>query len=270
MRFTILGGSGFIGSHLTNYLRESGEDCFVPGRDDRSVFEQELGHVIYCVGLTSDFRHRPFDTVRAHVGFLADILEKSDFESLLFLSSTRVYWRAQNTDEDAPLVVDPGEPDDLYNLSKITGESLCCASGRRNVRIARLSNVIGGGVWSDDFLGSLIEDAVVRGRIILRTSLDSAKDYVAISDVVRLLPQIASAGANRLYNVASGTNLTNRDLVEALSRICGCPVLVSANAPAMRFPQIQIRRIREEFGFNATDALQFVEKLVRDRTLRSG
>ena len=71
----VIGGAGFIGSHLLAHLEKSGYECFAPARDDASVFERELGHVIYCIGLTADFRQRPFDTVRAHVCFLAEVLE---------------------------------------------------------------------------------------------------------------------------------------------------------------------------------------------------
>jgi len=79
MKFTVLGAGGFIGSHLLAHLRQAGHDCFAPARGDATLFAEELGHVIYCIGLTADFRSRPFDTVRAHVCLLADVLEKAPF-----------------------------------------------------------------------------------------------------------------------------------------------------------------------------------------------
>lgn len=247
MKFTILGASGFIGSHLRAYLEKTGYECFAPARGDASVFGQELGHVIYCIGLTADFRQRPFDTVRAHVCFLAEVLEKAKFESLLYLSSTRVYAGAASGNEDAQLMAG-----DLYNLSKLAGESLCFASGRANVRVARLSNVFGNDFSSDNFLPSLIRAAVVDGRIILGTALDSAKDYVHIDDVVSVLPKIALAGKQRVYNVASGRNISNRELVEIIRELTGCAAEVAGDAGHVSFPPIQVTRLRQEFGFSST------------------
>lgn len=247
MKFTILGASGFIGSHLRAHLEETGHECFVPARGDASVFGQELGHVIYCIGLTADFRQRPFDTVRAHVCFLAEVLEKAKFESLLYLSSTRVYAGAASGDEDAQLMAG-----DLYNLSKLAGESLCFASGRANVRVARLSNVFGNDFSSDNFLPSLIRSAVADGRVILGTTLDSAKDYVSIDDVASILPKIALAGKQRVYNVASGRNISNRELVEIIRELTGCTVEVAGDARHVLFSPIQAARLRQEFGFFPT------------------
>lgn len=244
MRFTILGAGGFIGSHLLARLRHAGHECFAPARGDAAILSEELGHVIYCIGLTADFRGRPFDTVRAHACLLADVLEKARFDSLLYLSSTRVYAGAAQGNEETPLMAG-----DIYNLSKLTGEALCLASGREQVRVARLSNVYGGGDDSDNFLPSLIRAATADKLITLATSLDSAKDYVALEDVVGILPKIAVSGKQRIYNVASGRNTSNRELVEEIQGVTGCRVEVAANAPTIPFPAIEIALLREEFGF---------------------
>jgi hypothetical protein len=87
---TVLGASGFIGSHLVKRLEERGIPCNAPGRD-QTISTGNAGDVIYCIGLTSDFRSRPFDTVRAHVCKLLEVLQDWEFDSLLYVSSTRLY-----------------------------------------------------------------------------------------------------------------------------------------------------------------------------------
>src|ERR1700686_1955024 len=87
---TVLGGSGFIGSHLVQKIRQLGMDCYRPERDDE-LAGKKLGDVIYCIGLTADFRRKAFQTVDAHVCKLRDVLERCDFDSLSYLSSTRLY-----------------------------------------------------------------------------------------------------------------------------------------------------------------------------------
>ncbi|HZW24578.1 MAG TPA: NAD(P)-dependent oxidoreductase [Gallionella sp.] len=250
MRFTVLGASGFIGSHLAAYLRRAGHECMTPERGDPSIFADDLGHVIYCIGLTADFRQRPYDTVEAHVCHLSGILRRARFDSLLYLSSTRVYMHAVAASEDADLVVNSANPSDLYNLSKLMGESLCLATAGRNVRIARLSNVYGRGADAQNFLSAVLREALEGGRVLLETGLDSGKDYVSISDVVALLPRISLGGRHRVYNVASGYNLRNGELMEKIRELTGCWVEVKDGAATISFPVIDIRRIRDEFGFS--------------------
>ena len=78
--FTVLGASGYIGSRLVAHLQAQGHTVWAPTRGDTEVFARPLGHVIYCVGLTADFRTRPFDTVDAHVGLLAEVLRRAQFD----------------------------------------------------------------------------------------------------------------------------------------------------------------------------------------------
>jgi nucleoside-diphosphate-sugar epimerase len=255
VNWTVLGASGVIGRRLVGRLRTAGEDVHTPARNDPGVYTRPLGHVIYAIGLTADFRQRPYDTVQAHVGLLAEMLRRADFDSLLYLSSTRVYARAALGREDAPLPVLAQDPSDLYNLSKLMGESLCLHGGRHGVRVARLSNVVGGDdADSDNFVPSLVR-AARSGRIVLQTAPDSAKDYIHIDDVVELLPRIAVAGRERIYNVASGVQLRHADWTQQLATLTGCTVDVAPGAPVQHFVPIDISRIRAEFGFAPRPAL---------------
>lgn len=247
--FTVLGASGYIGSRLVAHLRAQGHTVWAPARDDAEVFTRPLGHVMYCVGLTADFRTRPFDTVDAHVGLLAEVLRRAQFDSLLYLSSTRVYMGAASTHEDAPLTVLPGDPSYLYNLTKLTGESLCHASGRAGVRVARLSNVVGPGL--DAASGNLVADLVHQarqGRVVLRSDPQSAKDYVHVDDLLDWLPRIALTGRAATYNVASGRQTIHAQWLAWLQSRTGCTVEVAAQAPLQQFPPINVQRLQGEWG----------------------
>lgn len=247
--FTVLGASGVIGRYLVQALRSAGEEVYAPARDDDGVWRKPLGHVIYAIGLTADFRQRPFETVEAHVTLLARVLQQADFESLLYLSSTRVYAGATSSDEGAALRVRPADPSDLYNLSKLMGESLCHAMQRATVRIVRLSNVVGGeDAESDNFVPALLREARA-GRIVLRSAPSSAKDYIHIDDVAALLPRIARVGRERVYNLASGIQVTHAEWAERLARLTGCAVECQAGVPELGFIRIDNRRLSQEFSF---------------------
>ena len=255
MIWTVLGSSGTIGSRLLANLEATGETTYAPARKDNELFKRPLGHVIYTIGLTADFRQRPHDTVEAHVHILSELLQRADFQSLLYLSSTRVYARADSGKEDAPLPVLPQDASDLYNLSKLMGESLCLSDPRPTVRVARLSNVVGGAnAASANFLHSLMREAY-EGRIVLQTALDSVKDYIHIDDVVDLLLCISKNGRNRIYNVASGVQTTHQQWTDHLAKQTGCSIEVVTGAPTSSFIQIDISRICSEFNFQPRPVL---------------
>ena len=245
---TVIGGNGYIGRHLVASLRQAGQTCWVPDRDEPEVFSRPLGVVYYCVGLTADFRTRPFATVDAHVGLLRKLLEHAHFERLIYISSTRVYLGAIHTHEDQPLVVRSQVADDLYKLSKLMGESLALHSGR-DCKVVRLSNVVGGdGGNPDSFVYSLLNEAG-SGQVVLRSHPDSAKDYILIDDVVTLLHQIANRGRYRVYNVASGTQTSHQQWLEAINALTGATWTLTPDAPLQAFAPIDTQRIQEEFRF---------------------
>lgn len=254
--WTILGGQGFVGQALVKRLQAVGATVTVPARQDTSWLQQDLGHVIYAIGRTADFRGRPHDTVEAHVGLLSQLLSQGRFDSLLYLSSTRVYQGVPQGNEGADLIVNPNTPDDFYNLSKLLGESLCLndarPDARQMVRVARLSNVYGRNLPAS-FLRSLIEAARADCPLTLQDHPQTSKDYIALADVVNLLPAIALNGGERLYNVASGQTTSHADVIAAIHHfwpewLCH----TDPSAPLRHYPTIDIARIKTAFNFHAT------------------
>jgi nucleoside-diphosphate-sugar epimerase len=260
MSWTVLGSTGYIGSRLRLYLERTGESVFAPFKGDPGIFEKDLGNVVYCIGVTADFRERPYDTIDAHVTYLSEILRRAEFKSFLYLSSTRVYIHCNNTRETSPVIVQVLEPGDLYNLSKLLGEALCLQDSRDCIRVARISNVVGGDMAkANTFLSSIIQ-AAGQGNVRLNSSLASAKDYIHIDDVVSLLVKITQTGFNRLYNVASGQQITHEQWVNALIRRYDCLVEVERNADIVVNEPIDSTMIRTEFSYNPTpiDPFQYL------------
>ncbi len=247
--FTVLGARGFIGRNCVKFLSEQGHTVATPEPDQLLEGKASLGHVIYCIGLTADFRHRPFATVEAHVGLLEKTLKNTKFDSFTYLSSTRVYQGAEEGREDANLQVNPNDPSDLYNITKLAGESLCLTLDNPNIRVARLSNVAGYDETSENFIQAIIRDGI-KGEIKLQASPDSHKDFIMVEDVAALLAEIATKGEHRLYNLASGENTRFADIVDTLADILACKKIYDPAAPLSTFPPINVDRIRQEFDYN--------------------
>lgn len=116
----------------------------------------------------------------------------------------------------------------------------------------RLSNVVAYAPDSENFLSAVLGQARRERKVTLRSDPASSKDYIALEDVLELLPRIAEAGRHRLHNVASGTKVTAGELLDAVRARWGTPWSAERGRPSVTFPPISNERIRSEFGFVPT------------------
>lgn len=261
MQLTVLGGSGFIGGSLLRRLDGTGWQVWAPDRR-ANLASRHLGHVIYAIGVTGDFRSRILDTVEAHVCRVGALLSAGNFDSVTYLSSTRIY--SHNTSrahEEDPITAQPDDAGDLYNLSKALAECLLLSSGR-SVRVLRLSNVFGLDMTSRNFLPALIRGAIATREVRLETSLASERDYVSVDDVADIIVRTVTEGSHSVYNVASGANLSNGALAAALAELVDGEVLVQPEAPTVSQPPVSIDRLADEFGFRPRRLLDDLPDLV--------
>jgi nucleoside-diphosphate-sugar epimerase len=245
-RFTVVGGRGFIGSALCAALHAGGND--VVSATHRDVpYGVPLGHVIYASGVSASTAEDASYAYAAHVEGVRRILDAGAFDSLLYLSSTRVYDGATATSEDTAPAVRPAEGRDLYRITKLAGEALCLAHAAPAVRVARLSNVSGANFASPLFLSDVLRQAVRERRVAVRTTRESAKDYIPLGEACRYLIAIARGGRERLYNVAQGENVANGTIYDALAAR-GIEIEIAPGAATVLTPPIDVRRLHAEFG----------------------
>ena len=256
--FTILGAGGFIGAALVAWLESHDHVVHAVTRAALPALlaaRRPAGHVIDCIGLTGDFRVRPLDTAEAHVGLVARCLAELQFDSFLLLSSTRVYARAERNARGrraagaARRSLRPLQRDEARRRGAVSRRS-----ARRRSRVVRLSNVYGIGMPAETFLGQVLREGRATGGVVFRQSPASAKDYVSIAAVVRLLPAIAATRpAADLQRRGRQQHQPRRDrLLPAATSPAGAP----ASQPTLRrcgSPPIDTARLDGEFGPTASD-----------------
>lgn len=266
MRVSVAGGSGFIGTALVACLREMGAEVAVPDRAALAGGPPPggWGMMVWAAGLTADFRQRPLDTVAAHVADLNAVIGRGGMEGILYLSSTRVYQRADRASEAAALPCRSEDPSDLYNLTKLTGEALCLSSGVGRVKIARLSNVTGPGEAArQTFLGALCREARA-GGITLQSAPGSLKDYLWIDDAARVLAGMATDDSTGILNVAGGRQIAHRDWAVTLARQAGAALEMPDGLPETSFPPIETARMCRRYGPVRIDPLNRAAELLTD------
>lgn len=256
---TVLGSTGFIGNYIVNYLKQENIEFFAPPRDYIFTKEKKLGHVIYCIGLTADFREKPYETIEAHVCKLLELLKNGDFESLTYLSSTRLYLKSRSVDsrlnEGDDIVLNANDSFDIFGASKIAGELLLLNSGKPNVKIVRLSNVFGNDFHSNNFITSIVKDAIVSGKVKLQTTPDSSKDYIAIDDVCKAIIKLSYYRTSGIYNLTFGSNTTNEAITNEIARLTGAEIIYSNTAKKIIFQEINNSKLSNELGFRPSKSL---------------
>lgn len=249
---TVLGAGGWIGSALVAYLQSQFRTVRAVGRVDLPQWlndKDPQGAVIYTIGLTADFREQPHATVEAHVSLLSRVLRRPGIQQLLFLSSSRVYSRSVDTHETASLPCLSSDPSDIYNLSKLLGEALVLQDPRPGFRVVRLSNVVGPGQPVTTFVGALLEEAYTYNEVTIQQPSKTTKNYVALADVVRLLPMIAEQGRHRIYNIGSSINTSHSDVAAWLEQHGVIVKFASCDASSScpTFQPLMIDRLTAEY-----------------------
>jgi len=254
MNFTILGGGGFIGRHLQNFLSARGHVCQEPPPRGSVPPGMNLGHIVYCCGVRPGGTTGGSEQVEAHCGWLARILDHNAFDSLLYLSSVRVYGaRTEGREVDTPSF-DAAGAGAVYAATKAAGEYLCLAHPNCKVRVGRLASVYGPDFRSSGFLPSVLRSALA-GHITFESAPTSAKDYVALPDVLELIENIVLNGHQRLYNVASGEKTSHLQLAEALAGLTKCTYAFRPGAPEIFESTPSISLICSEFSYRPSNLL---------------
>lgn len=260
---SVFGHKGFIGSQVVSELQKREIPFYLPERDE-DLTGRQYGKLIYCIGLTADAKKKPFDTIQAHINKLSDIIRTAQFDEILYASSTRVYVHGSGEISESDLIqVNTEDPFELFNLTKLTGESLLINTVP-NSKVIRYSNVYGVDKESENFLTAVIKEALNTGNVNLQTTPDSSKDYISVFDAARLTVDIAMSGKQRIYNVASGFNIRNSDILAKVRQVTGCTISYSPKAQCIRFPRIDNTRITNEFGFiPSSDLLEDISLIIK-------
>ena len=260
MHYTIFGSTGRIGSYLKNKLILDGNLVFSPSRKDYYLAHKNLGHVIYCSGVTSDFKYRSFDTVESHVSLLSFLLKNKNFDSFNYISSTRLNFPKKSYINKISPQLYGGYEIDIYNASKLTGEALCIQSKISNVKITRICHVVDpNDIRRENFVSDICAQAK-RGEIVLNSTLQTKKNYIHISDLSFLLKLIGPFGRKNFYNIGSNNLISNNEIIKKLIKITKCSVTFNGDAQTILESKINISNLKKEFNYHPTHKKIWLEK----------
>ena len=261
MRVLVTGGAGFIGSHVLEQLRHVGHDIIVV--DDltaglagnvlinellqrdivRDGWQQEveaLGGlpevVIHLAAKTSvpvSQQYPAWFMDTNNLGTLRVLAAARQWGArVVFASSAAVYGPLEGPDRSS-VEDDPTRPNNIYGVTKLTGEGLCASFPDVATAVFRFFNVYGPRQRADHTYASVIpkfHEALLRGQpLTVHGDGRQVRDFVYVEDVARIVAAAAITFTQHgPVNVASGNAITIVGLVDRMRHITGIDVSVVA------------------------------------------
>jgi len=260
VKVLITGATGFAGRWLIEELAEAGHDPIpAPPSSEVDVVEQRAVEqlvrstapdaIAHLAGISfgPDARRDPERALAVNAGGARNVLRAAGDRPVLVVSSAEVYGAPAPADlplgERAPLATDQPYGRSKVALEVAVTEAARSSPGRRAV--VRPFNHIGPGQRPEFVVPAVarrILDARDRGESsIVAGNVDVRRDFSDVRDVVRAYRLVLEAliagepsGSVRFYNVASGTSVTIRSIIETLARLAGVDIEIVVDPTLVR------------------------------------
>jgi len=245
MKILVTGSSGFIGRHLTEFLKNKGitvlpYDQKTDPQDDILDFQRlkdrikEADGAVHLAAITrprSAFE-APKDCVKINIGGTANVLEALRLASLaqgrrpwlIFISSRDVFGEPKTL----PLTEEaPKNPQNLYGLTKAAGEEMCrifSESYGLKTRVLRFTSVYGAALDdSDRVIPKFIIQAAKNEPLTILGTGQEIFDFTHVSDIVEGIWQCIGELAHtpKAYDdflLSYGRPVFLKDLAETIIR----------------------------------------------------
>ncbi len=294
MRSIVLGGAGFIGSHLVDRLLARGDevvavDNLLTGRREnaerklpRYLFVQHdiceplpaLGRAQAVYNLASpaspaDYARLPLETLEVGSSGTRNALQlaRASGATLIHASTSEVYGDplVHPQREDYFGNVNPIGPRACYDEAKRFGEALVSAYARVHglpIRIARIFNTYGPRMRADDgrVVPAFVTQALRGQDFTVFGDGTQTRSFCYVDDLVAGLIALAERGDARPVNLGNPDEMTLVEFAETIRQAVGKGGRVRSirplpeNDPKQRRPDI--RRARELLGWEPRVSLQ--------------
>ena len=214
---TITGAGGFLGQHLTSYLKTTGISVApvsrrsLPGMFQVKDYTQTPGDQILL--------HLAEESDRGKVNNLGESYLESSvhgvevlskrFQKIIYMSSNVVY----GDENDGLCAIDfPVVGSDIYSRLKIGNERTVLDSGGC---VVRLANLFGVGMSTNNVMSDIIAQIPGEGPLLVRDD-SPIRDFLSVSDAVSALGQIVERDITGIVNVGSGIGTSINTLAKLL------------------------------------------------------
>lgn len=245
-KYLIIGGTGFIGSHLVDALAKRGDKVAVIDFNDKylnpeteffkldvcdpkvlNVFKKEKPDIVYYLAGPINLRREINDPLFGKSLNILDSFKKildycCEFKTkkVVFLSSGgAIYSNAKiipTTEKDLT------QPNSLYGLANLILEKFLDEYYRKyklNFIILRLSNIYGPRQWESGVVPSFIKQILENKSPVINGNGTQTRDFIYISDAVSALLIAGNSRKTGIFNIGSGGETSLNELFKKIAGI---------------------------------------------------
>lgn len=275
MKILIIGGEGYIGSHLYKHLSNNGLDVQTYGNRQTDynnlgrIFLSQFTHIVLLAGHSSVQRCiGPLESSwKNNVRNFKNLVDKTDNRQvIIYASSASVYGnkdtRPLYTEEDISI-----DYVNNYDLTKVSLDLLASkyiSEGRRIVGL-RFGTVNGGSsiIRKDLMINSMVHSAITQGKIVI-TNKHIKRPILSIRDLSRAVETIIKNNlSSNIFNLAS-FNSTVESIANIVSECTKVDILDSGYPPGAYNFAIDNTKFRVLGNFTYEDNIHSVVDNVID------
>ncbi len=278
MKVLVTGGSGFIGSHVVDKLRDKGVsvrvfDMVLPVyRDDIEFYQGSLLDLdemrmavsgvdaIFHLGAIADvkdvFRQPHYSeaiNVRGTINVLEAARWNGSIKRVIYGSTTWVYSEAneQSVDENTPL----HSPSHLYTASKLAGEYYCRSYKELyglDITILRYGIPYGPRARAGAVVPIFVKKAINGEPITIAGDGSQFRKFVYVEDLAEgNMLALKSIASNKTYNLDGIEKITIKEIAEMVRNIIGNVKIEYAPARTGDFSgkEVSSKRAEDELGW---------------------
>lgn len=284
-KYLIIGGAGFIGSHLSEKLLELGNEvivadnfstgnkkninakitCYAIDADSpkslEDIFKKEKPDLVFHLAGVINLR-RPIDDPLFHgdLNFLSRIekimnaCEKNNVKKIIFVSSGGAIY--QNATQVPTKESYLAHPNSLYGLANLIIEKYIetfCQKSKVSYVVLRLSNVFGPRQWESGVIPSLIINLLNKKSPVIYGDGTQTRDFIYIDEVVDALIACADKVENSVYNMGSGKEISLNEVFKIVANSLNIkeikPTYKALKEQDTKRSALDIGKIKKETGW---------------------
>lgn len=256
MKYAVIGGAGFLGSHLTDYLINSGHEVLVLDnlitgktkhinpqakflwfdiRDSElalaKILEQEK--IDYVMNYAAEpyipvSWERPLHVFNINAVAVLNVLnacQLADIKAVLQVSSAEIYGKANGKITEA----EPIEPHSTYGIAKMAADALVQVRFKEAGVPAiamRQFNCVGERETHEYVIPEIIQQLAIqdehKAQAVVRLGNNSFRDFQYAGDAVRMAVDLLHNGKyGEVYNMGSEEGIQIYELAELIGKLMG-------------------------------------------------
>ncbi|MBM3206357.1 MAG: NAD-dependent epimerase/dehydratase family protein [Candidatus Staskawiczbacteria bacterium] len=291
-KYFIIGGAGFIGSHLSEKLFNLGNqvvvlDNFSTGNkkninekitfhainiDDEKelekVFSKEKPDVVFHLAGVINLRRKIDDPLfESDLDFLSrtekiiKACSKVNVKKIVFISSGGAIY--QNATQVPTKESYLAHPSSLYGLANLMIEKyieIFCKTKKINYALLRLGNVYGPRQWTTGIIPSLILSLKNNESPVIYGDGTQTRDFIYIDDVVEGIIASAEKLGSETYNLGSGKEISLNQAFKTIGDLLNIkgikPMYMEVNDQDTKRSSLDISKIEKETDWHPIVAFE--------------